>query len=289
MVEALCDVGLFRHALHILREAAPAEMGERKRLYVSLSPTHPPTHPPTHLFIHSLTYSSTHPPTHPPTHLYSYGMVMSAASSGGDHDLVFSISTPHSPTHPPTHPPRYGMVMSAASSGGDHDLVFSLHDEILTHMGPGPAANRDVYQAVLQSLRAVGLLTGPGLNVRGGGGGGGGGGGEEHSPEARWQRLVAEMLQACAGGGGGGGESSASATKEGGGKRVGGGGGRGEPILRGGNEVLAACVAAREWELGTRALIGTYVNLPTTHPPTHLLPKPPLYSIFHLSNRPLPY
>lgn len=29
MVEALCDVGLFRHALHILRAAAPALVPER--------------------------------------------------------------------------------------------------------------------------------------------------------------------------------------------------------------------------------------------------------------------
>ncbi|KAM3569782.1 hypothetical protein VYU27_008131 [Nannochloropsis oceanica] len=131
--------------------------------------------------------------------------------------------------------------MAAASEGGDHELVFSLHDEVLTHMGPGPAANRDVYQAVLLSLRAVGLNTGPRMAAKAAA--------EEHSPEARWQRLVAEMLAACTGGGEGGISQSSSAATTGGSSKKGG------PLLRGGNEVLAACVAAREWELGTRALI----------------------------------
>ena len=51
---------------------------------------------------------------------------------------------------------------------------------------------------------------------------------DAHSPEARWHRLVGEMLSACA-----------AETKG----------------VAAGNEVLAACVAAREWGLGTRALV----------------------------------
>ncbi|EWM22890.1 Pentatricopeptide repeat containing protein [Nannochloropsis gaditana] len=169
MVEALCDVGLFRHALHILREAAPADVGERKRLY--------------------------------------------------------------------------GLVMAAAAAGADHDLVFQLHDEMMAHMGPGPAANRDVYHAVLLSLRAVGVDTGPGLAAKATA--------EERSPEARWQRLAMEMLGACTGEVGRegvAGRTRPSSASNMSGKESG-------PIVRGGNEVLAACVAAREWELGTRALV----------------------------------
>lgn len=37
------------------------------------------------------------------------------------------------------------MVMSAAASGGGHDLVLQLHDEVMA-MAPGPASNRCVHQ-----------------------------------------------------------------------------------------------------------------------------------------------
>lgn len=111
----------------------------------------------------------------------------------------------------------FSQVIAAAAAGGAPDLVLSVYDEMLAD---GTAFGKDVYQAVLMALKT------PHMPVAKGSTAAAAAAALESARRARKAEVVGRMLEDC---------RSASISD--------------------GNDVLAACVGAKDWDLGTVALV----------------------------------